>query len=55
VYAAIRNEAAAPKRPINEIFTAIISIQGSAPGTLSGVFSKRERNSNYNCGLKTKA
>jgi hypothetical protein len=43
VNAAIRNEAATPKRPINEIFTAVISIQGSASGSLSGIFSMRGR------------
>jgi hypothetical protein len=43
VYAAIRNETVILVGPINEIFTASISIRGSAPGTLSGVFSLRDR------------
>jgi hypothetical protein len=34
-YAAIRNETVVLMGPINEIFTASISIRGNAPGTLS--------------------
>jgi hypothetical protein len=57
VDAAILNEAAAPKRHINEIFTAIISIQGSAPGAVQFILNERKKeriNSNYNGRIVTK-